>query len=625
VTEPEKVTDARGTVRAVVRLLGPHRLVLTGALAASLIGVTMNTIGPLVLGRATDLIVAGVAGRSLSPGLTRAQALAQLRAEGHGTLATVYDTVDFIPGHGIDFGRVTSVLLVALALYVAGALCNFIQERIAADVVQRVAYDVRERVEAKLSRLPLGYFDRQPRGELLGRVTNDVDNLQQVLQQTLSQLCTAVLYALGITVLMVVISPLLAVLLLLSLPLSAVIAAKLGARARPRYAEQWAATGALANHVEEMYTGHALVRVFGRRAWAEQTFQEHNGTARRAGGTALFLGEMVEPALVFVSNLNYVVVAVIGALRVTAGALSVGGVQAFMQYASQFSNQAGQIGSVVGKLQSGLASAERVFALLDAEEQSPEPANPATLGEFSGRIELRDVCFRYVAGRPLIENLSLSVDAGATVAIVGPTGAGKTTLGNLLMRFYEPDAGVIRLDGVDIATMTREDLRSRTGLVLQDTWLFEGTVADNIAYGRPGATREEIVAAARLMRVDHFVRTLPQGYDTVLDEAAGISAGEKQLITVARAFLASPAVLILDEATSSVDTRSEILVQKAMTELRRGRTSFVIAHRLSTIRAADVILVMDGGRVIESGTHDELIAAAGFYATLHAAQFTTAP
>jgi ATP-binding cassette subfamily B protein len=434
-----------------------------------------------------------------------------------------------------------------------------------------------------------------------------------------------VLYAIGLTTLMFVISPLLAVLLLISVPVCGVVAARLSAKARPRYNEQWAATGALATHVEDMYTGHALVRAFGRQARGEAEFDAHNESAYRSGSAARFLAETIEPALVFISNLNYVVVAVVGALRVAAGALSIGDVQAFMQYANQFSNQAGQIGSVTGKLQSGLASAERVFALLDAEEQPADPAHPATLGPVAGRVEFQDVSFRYHPDRPLIENLNLSVPPGATVAIVGPTGAGKTTLGNLLMRFYEPDSGRIRLDGVDIATMSREDVRSRMGLVLQDTWLFEGTVADNIAYGHPRATRSEIITAAKAMRVDHFVRTLPQGYDTVLDESAGISAGEKQLITVARAFLASPAVLILDEATSSVDTRSELLVQKAMAELRRSRTSFVIAHRLSTIRDADLILVMRQGRIVERGSHDELLTAAGEYAALYNSQFATTP
>ena len=611
----------KDTLRAVARLLKPYRLVLGGALAASIAGVVVNTTAPLILGHATDLIVAGVAGAGLPAGLSKAAALEQLRATGHGTLASVYQAVDVVPGHGIDFAAVTSMLVIALGLYAAGSAFNFVQERIAANVVQAAARDVRERVEAKLARLPLGYFDGQPRGELLGRVTNDVDNLQQVLQQTFSQLGTAVLYAIGLLALMFVISPLLAVLLLISVPVCAVVAAKLSAKAKPKYDEQWAATGALATHVEDMYTGHALVRAFGRRARGEAEFDSHNEAAYRAGASARFLAETVEPALIFVSNLNYVVVAVIGALRVTAGALSIGDVQAFMQYANQFSNQAGQIGSVAGKFQSGLASAERVFSFLAAEEEEPDPVSPARLGSVAGRVEFEHVSFRYLPERPLIEDLNLSVPPGATVAIVGPTGAGKTTLGNLLMRFYEPSAGRILLDGVDLATMSRADVRSRMGLVLQDTWLFEGTVAENIAYGRPGAGREEIEAAARAMRVDHFVRTLPQGYDTVLNEAAGVSAGEKQLITVARAFLASPAVLILDEATSSVDTRSELLVQKAMTELRRGRTSFVIAHRLSTVRDADLILVMREGRIVERGSHGELLAAGGVYAGLYSSQF----
>ncbi|EWC59369.1 Lipid A export ATP-binding/permease protein MsbA [Actinokineospora spheciospongiae] len=621
----EEVTDRGGTLRAVARLLRPHRLVLTTGLLISLAGIVVNTTAPLVLGRATDLVLAGVAGAGLPAGLSKDQALAQLRADGNDTLASVYATVDVVPGTGIDFDAVGSVLLLALLLFSIGSACGFVQERVAANVVQEVARDLRERVEAKLSRLPLSYFDAHSRGELLGRITNDVDNLQQVLQQTLGQLFSAVLYSVSLIALMFVISPILAVSLLVSVPVCTVVATLLSARARPRFDEQWAATGALAAHVEDTYTGHALVRAFGRRARGEAEFDAHNDRAHRAGSSAQFLAETIEPALLFVTNLNYVVVAVVGALRVTAGALSVGDVQAFMQYANIFSNQVGQVGAAVGKFQSGLVSAERVFALLDAEEEPADPTAPATPATGTGRVEFADVCFRYTQDRPLIEGLTLSVPPGATVAIVGPTGAGKTTLGNLLMRFCEPDSGRILLDGVDIATMRRADLRSRMGLVPQDTWLFEGTVAENIAYGRPGASREEVVAAAKAMRVDHFVRTLPSGYDTVLDETTGISAGEKQLITVARAFLATPTVLVLDEATSSVDTRSELLVQRAMADLRRGRTSFVIAHRLSTVRDADLILVMRGGSIVERGTHEELLAAGGDYTALVNSQFAAAP
>ncbi|MCG8915293.1 ABC transporter ATP-binding protein/permease [Actinokineospora sp. PR83] len=619
------VSDRGGTLRAVARLLRPHRLVLITGLLVSLAGIVVNTTAPLVLGRATDLVLAGVAGAGLQPGLSKDQALAQLRADGNDTLASVYATVDVVPGTGIDFGAVGSVLLLALLLFTVGSACGFVQERVAANVVQEVARDLRERVEAKLSRLPLSYFDAHSRGELLGRITNDVDNLQQVLQQTLGQLFSAVLYSVSLIALMFVISPILAISLLVSVPVCTVVATLLSARARPRFDEQWAATGALAAHVEDTYTGHALVRAFGRRARGEAEFDAHNDAAYRAGSSAQFLAETIEPALLFVTNLNYVVVAVVGALRVAAGALSIGDVQAFMQYANVFSNQVGQVGAAVGKFQSGLVSAERVFALLDAEEEPADPASPATPATTTGRVEFEDVGFRYTPDRPLIEGLSLSVPPGATVAIVGPTGAGKTTLGNLLMRFCEPDSGRILLDGVDIASMRRADLRSRMGLVPQDTWLFEGTVAENIAYGRPGASREEVVAAAKAMRVDHFVRTLPSGYDTVLDETTGISAGEKQLITVARAFLAGPSVLVLDEATSSVDTRSELLVQRAMADLRRGRTSFVIAHRLSTVRDADLILVMRGGSIVERGTHEELLAAGGAYTALVNSQFAATP
>ncbi|MCS7483124.1 ABC transporter ATP-binding protein [Umezawaea endophytica] len=617
----DKPQDTRRTVRRLVALLGPYRLPTIAAMGCCVIGVAANTIGPLLLGKATDLIFAGFAGANLPAGLTKAEAIDRLRAEGNTTLAEVYGTVDLVPGSGVAFGRVAVLLAIALALYLVASSFMYLQERIAAKVVQKVAFDVRERVEAKLPRLPLSYFDRRPVGELLSRVTNDVDNLQTVMQQTFSKLASVVLALLTVLVMMLVISPLLTVLMLLSIPLSGYIVARVSKRTKPHFVELWADTGALNSHVEQMYTGHALVRVFGQRETALREFDECNDAMRGSGRRAHFFAEAIEPALLFVANLNYVMVAVVGALRVASGALSLGSVQAFMLYTTQFNNQAGEIGGVIGKLQSGFASAERVFELLDAEEQRPDPPDADRAEHVRGSVEFDRVSFRYTADRPLIEDLSLTVRPGQVVAIVGPTGAGKTTLGNLLMRFHEVDGGRILLDGRDIATMTRQDVRSRTGLVLQDTWLFEGTIADNIAYGLPGATREQVVAAARAVRVDHFVRTMPDGYDTVFTETAAVSAGEKQLVTVARAFLADPAILILDEATSSVDTRSEVLIQKAMTSLRAGRTCFVIAHRLSTIQDADVILVMEDGKIVERGAHGELLRAKGAYARLFAAQF----
>ncbi|WP_422753394.1 ABC transporter ATP-binding protein [Micromonospora sp. WMMD708] len=621
----EKSMNFGPSARRLLGRLRPHRVTLTGIIALAVTSVGFSVIGPKILGHATDIIFAGVIGRQLPPGTTVDQAVSGMRAAGNDNLADMVARMDVVPGAGIDFDALGRTLLFALGLYVAASLLMWWQGWLLNGVVQATVLRLRAEVEEKLNRLPLPYFDRQPRGELLSRVTNDIDNISQTLSQTLSQLLTSLLTVVGVLAMMFWISPLLALVALVAVPLSVIVTQQIAKRSQQKFIAQWTHTGELNGQIEEAFTGHELVKVFGRSPEVEASFHAKNEELFRASFGAQFISGIIMPAMMFVGNLSYVAIAVVGGLRVASGAMSLGDVQAFIQYSRQFTQPLTQVASMANLLQSGVASAERVFAVLDADEQSPDPATPARVDVPHGRVEFENISFRYDPQTPLIDDLSLVAEPGHTVAIVGPTGAGKTTLVNLVMRFYELDSGRITLDGVDITTLRRDDLRGRIGMVLQDTWLFGGTIRDNIAYGRPDATEEEILAAARATFVDRFVRSLPDGYDTVIDEeGSNVSAGEKQLITIARAFLAEPSLLILDEATSSVDTRTEVLLQRAMAALRSDRTSFVIAHRLSTIRDAHLILMMENGRIVEQGTHQQLLAARGAYHRLYQAQFAAA-
>jgi ATP-binding cassette, subfamily B, fatty acid transporter len=623
----ERSRDFRDTAVRVIKKLMSQRGLSAAVIFLGVTDVVFGVIGPRILGHATDLVFNGVIGRQLPVGITKEQAVEAARARGDETFADLLSRTNVRPGVGVDFGAVGQTLLLAVALYLVATLLAWVHARLLIVMVQRTMVALRADIEDKVHRLPLSYFDARQRGELLSRTTNDIENIQTSLTVAIGEQLTSVLAVIAALVMMLTISPLLAGITLLIVPLWLLVTWLIARRAQPLFVAQWSDTGRLNAHIEETYSGFTLVKTFGRQTAAREQFSASNDDVYQASFGAHFKSSVAGPATMLIGNLGYVAVAVVGGLQVATGQITVGSMQAFIQYVRQFNGPLSQVAALYSTLQSGMASAERVFGLLDATEEEPDgevslpssngqgPMGGRDVGEKpTGLVEFAHVNFSYRPGAPVIEDLSLVAEPGSTVAIVGPTGAGKTTLVNLLMRFYEMDSGRILIDGVDIASMSRRSLRSRIGMVLQDTWLFGGTIAENIAYGRPGATEEEVVAAAKAAYVERFVHTLPDGYQTrVSDDGGNLSAGEKQLITVARAFLARPQLLILDEATSSVDTRTELLIQHAIRELRRDRTSFIIAHRLSTIRHADLILVIEAGKIVERGAHAELLARRGAY------------
>ncbi len=625
----EKAKNFRATFRRLLGELRPERKWIGLVAVVALFSTAGQVFGPKILGNGINKLMDGLVGKLMGQygvpaGTTHDQAVAALR-QMHSPLADLVAGTNAVPGVGVDFGALGMILLGLIALYLMATFFSWVAWFTMAGVSQRTVFRLRREVDQKLGRLPLKYFDTHPRGDILSRVTNDIDNIANTLQQSLTQIITSIATIVGVLAMMFWISPMLAAISLLVIPTAAVSTMLIAKRSQKQFAIQWARTGTLNGQVEESHTGHSIVKVYGHQEDAIRHFDEMNAQVYDASFKAQFISGIVMPVMNFIGNLNYVAIAVIGGMQVATGQMSLGDVQAFIQYSRSFTMPITQTASIANLLQSTMASAERVFELLDETEEIPDPAEPVVLDHVTGHVKLENVSFRYEPDKPLIDNLNADVRSGEVLAIVGPTGAGKTTLVNLLMRFYEIDEGTISIDGVDIRKLTRNNLRRTFGMVLQDTWLFGGTIRENIAYGRENATEEEIVAAAKAAHVDHFVRTMPQGYDTVIDDdASNLSQGEKQLLTIARAFLADPEILILDEATSSVDTRTEVLVQAAMARLMKGRTAFVIAHRLSTIRNADEILVMNHGKIVEQGSHDELIARKGFYYDLYNSQFEEA-
>ncbi len=597
---PEKAKNFRGTLIRLLGYLRPHRLQLGAVFVFAIISTVFNIVGPKIMGQATTKIFEGMLAKFNAARMHR-------------------------PIPKLDFGYIENIVLILIGLYVISAFFSYLQQFVMAGVAQKTVYDLRKEVDRKLALLPLKFFDARTHGEILSRMTNDVDNIATTLQQSLTQLITSVATILGVIVMMLTISPLLTLIVIVTLPLYVVVTTVIAKRSQRYFAAQQKELGALNGHVEEMFTGHPVVKAFGHEADAIKQFDTINERLYNAGWRAQFVSGIIMPMMNFVSNLGYVLVSVVGGIFVTKGQISIGDIQAFIQYSRQFTMPIVQTANIANVIQSTIASAERVFELLDEVEEVPDSPDAQVLAFPQGEVRFEHVAFRYEQDTPLIEDMNIDVKPGETIAIVGPTGAGKTTLVNLLMRFYEINSGRITFDGVDIRDIKRGSLRSLFGMVLQDTWLFNGTIRDNIAYGRESATEEEVIQAAKAAQADHFIRTLPEGYNTILnEEASNISQGQKQLLTIARAVLADPAVLILDEATSSVDSRTEVLIRKAMTTLMQGRTSFVIAHRLSTIRDAGLILVMNKGSIIEQGTHKELLAKGGFYADLYNSQFAGA-